>query len=345
MQVHALLFSLSRSTHIDEMCNFYMMYYTNADKGKSFYECFGNDFEKKLESLPAGNDVPLPPNPLLEDEGNGHHHHHGMTTEHKLNDESTEQAQETNADVEQDQYEPLQGIYQIKSRDYHPQSTNRYLRRGGANYPRGIRRNWGPYAPREQHYSNPYIYDYGGNQYSDSVGGGAGSNNYDFRDFYDEVKNQRSRIRRPPSPPSGREEKPHQSGQSHFVGDLNLADSTRTGIGQNRASGSGSSSRLYNHIGDGSQSNPTGVHTGTSYSDGSRLPSQSKVSSGSLSSSLSSGIPGSTVSPMTHNRGVVGDGFSASLGSNRASSPAIQPHQLPKSGTCEYLCRVCCLAG
>ncbi|KAF2346353.1 Copper type II ascorbate-dependent monooxygenase C-terminal [Trinorchestia longiramus] len=66
----------SRNTHIgstkdDEMCNLYLMYYTDTVEGKESATCFGARYRDVLASLPAGNDLPLPPNPLLEEKAHG----------------------------------------------------------------------------------------------------------------------------------------------------------------------------------------------------------------------------------------------------------------------------------
>ena len=60
------------STHKDEMCNFYMMYYTGASVGDTYFACNGHKVQ--TEDFPDGASVPLPPNPLLEGVGNGDLH-------------------------------------------------------------------------------------------------------------------------------------------------------------------------------------------------------------------------------------------------------------------------------
>ncbi|XP_064620125.1 peptidyl-glycine alpha-amidating monooxygenase-like isoform X3 [Lineus longissimus] len=41
------------SHHADEMCNFYMMYYTkNTPKAKSYYQCTGNNYPEMIQNLP-----------------------------------------------------------------------------------------------------------------------------------------------------------------------------------------------------------------------------------------------------------------------------------------------------
>ena len=66
------MITLYRATHTDEMCNFYLMYYTDVDHGDAFGMCGINQYPYLLRELPPGNDVPLPPNPLLESKAAGH---------------------------------------------------------------------------------------------------------------------------------------------------------------------------------------------------------------------------------------------------------------------------------
>lgn len=59
------------------------MYYTeyqNALEGQS-PACIGIQYSQLVDSLPPGNDVPLPPNPELEQQafGGGNHHHTAIT--------------------------------------------------------------------------------------------------------------------------------------------------------------------------------------------------------------------------------------------------------------------------
>lgn len=62
-----------RSTANDEMCNFYMMYYTDAQHGMPYGEC--SSWVPELSSeFPPDSDVPLPPNPLLEEVVSGEQH-------------------------------------------------------------------------------------------------------------------------------------------------------------------------------------------------------------------------------------------------------------------------------
>lgn len=63
------------STADDEMCNLYLMYYTNRDKGSESGGCGGEFFPSVTVNLPADSDVPLPPNPLLEEHAHGQNKH------------------------------------------------------------------------------------------------------------------------------------------------------------------------------------------------------------------------------------------------------------------------------
>lgn len=65
------------ATHTDEMCNLYMMYYTDeAAGGVPFLECANSELPEDVAALPAGSDVPLPRNVTLEEHAAGHNHGH-----------------------------------------------------------------------------------------------------------------------------------------------------------------------------------------------------------------------------------------------------------------------------
>ncbi|XP_076465980.1 peptidyl-glycine alpha-amidating monooxygenase B-like [Babylonia areolata] len=64
------------ATGRDEMCNFYIMFYTDTSVEEPSGQCGGSDFGDLVSNLPADSDVTLPPQPLLEAEAHGHHHHH-----------------------------------------------------------------------------------------------------------------------------------------------------------------------------------------------------------------------------------------------------------------------------
>lgn len=58
-------------THNDEMCNFYLMYYTDSHSGRSYYSCVDNAVAELAMKLPSDSDVPLPPDPYLDEIGEG----------------------------------------------------------------------------------------------------------------------------------------------------------------------------------------------------------------------------------------------------------------------------------
>ncbi len=60
------------STANDEMCNLYIMYYTNAKVGHPFGLCVDTQFKDLTKYLPVGSDEPLPPNPELEEHAHNH---------------------------------------------------------------------------------------------------------------------------------------------------------------------------------------------------------------------------------------------------------------------------------
>lgn len=70
------------ATADDEMCNFYIMYYTVAGTTLSSNTCAGNNIPDLLDGIPADSDVELPPNPLLESAAHGHHGHMGSPLGH-----------------------------------------------------------------------------------------------------------------------------------------------------------------------------------------------------------------------------------------------------------------------
>lgn len=53
------------STAGDEMCNLYLMYYTDGKDGSPYQTCTEQCGMPAI--YPEGSDVPLPPNPLLEE--------------------------------------------------------------------------------------------------------------------------------------------------------------------------------------------------------------------------------------------------------------------------------------
>ncbi|KAL8575177.1 hypothetical protein ACOMHN_042487 [Nucella lapillus] len=73
------------ATGNDEMCNFYIMFYTNASVDAPSGQCGGVDSQALVDHLPKDSDVTLPPRPWLEEEAHGHHHHHPMQPQHETN--------------------------------------------------------------------------------------------------------------------------------------------------------------------------------------------------------------------------------------------------------------------
>ncbi|XP_046373595.2 peptidyl-glycine alpha-amidating monooxygenase A-like isoform X2 [Haliotis rufescens] len=60
----------------DEMCNFIIMFKAEANTKSLFPFCGGNTYPDLVRKLPPDSAVPLPRNPLLEEEAQGHDHHH-----------------------------------------------------------------------------------------------------------------------------------------------------------------------------------------------------------------------------------------------------------------------------
>ncbi|XP_047741152.1 peptidyl-glycine alpha-amidating monooxygenase B [Hyalella azteca] len=78
------------STKNDEMCNLYLMYYTDTDKGQEGAVCGGNAFPEVLANLPPDNDLPLPPNPMLEMKAHGENTNKNVSVTYKPLAESSE---------------------------------------------------------------------------------------------------------------------------------------------------------------------------------------------------------------------------------------------------------------
>ena len=66
------------------------MYYMNAtmEKQRRQDTCANVNVQSAIWNLPDNADVPLPPNPALEDIATGHHHHHAMTGDNNEGDNS-----------------------------------------------------------------------------------------------------------------------------------------------------------------------------------------------------------------------------------------------------------------
>ncbi len=63
------------STAGDEMCNLYLMFYTESrNPDDHFIQCMDEQFPEITAALPADSDVPLPRNKILEEHAMGHGH-------------------------------------------------------------------------------------------------------------------------------------------------------------------------------------------------------------------------------------------------------------------------------
>ncbi|XP_045113958.1 peptidyl-glycine alpha-amidating monooxygenase B-like isoform X5 [Portunus trituberculatus] len=73
------------STAADEMCNLYLMYYTDPRLGSEFSACGMETYPMITKNLPPDSDVPLPPNPLLEEHAKGKNLHKEQAFEYSIN--------------------------------------------------------------------------------------------------------------------------------------------------------------------------------------------------------------------------------------------------------------------
>lgn len=62
-----------------------MMYYVEGPA--DFLQCWDNRLPEEARTIPDDSKVPLPPNPLLDEQAGGHHHHHGMSGDEGLEGE------------------------------------------------------------------------------------------------------------------------------------------------------------------------------------------------------------------------------------------------------------------
>ncbi|KAI8731264.1 alpha-amidating enzyme precursor 2, partial [Biomphalaria glabrata] len=67
------------STGIDEMCNYYIMFYTDSFVADPSGECAFNELTQLTgKNFTIDVSIPLPPNPALEEAAIGSHHHAGI---------------------------------------------------------------------------------------------------------------------------------------------------------------------------------------------------------------------------------------------------------------------------
>ena len=64
---------IGSSTHNDEMCNLYVMFFTENGQ-RTFFMCGENSFPRLFDDIPAGNDVPLPADQYLDAVATGQVH-------------------------------------------------------------------------------------------------------------------------------------------------------------------------------------------------------------------------------------------------------------------------------
>ncbi|KAG0719757.1 Peptidyl-glycine alpha-amidating monooxygenase [Chionoecetes opilio] len=77
------------STAADEMCNLYLMYYTDLKTGSEFSACPRETYPMITKNLPPDSDVPLPPNPLLEEHAMGVNKHKEQPFTYTVGDDKT----------------------------------------------------------------------------------------------------------------------------------------------------------------------------------------------------------------------------------------------------------------
>ncbi|XP_043195701.1 peptidyl-glycine alpha-amidating monooxygenase-like isoform X4 [Amphibalanus amphitrite] len=127
------------ATSADEMCNLYVMYYTDAEKGRSAFACMGENVPELTDALPANSDQPLPPNPLLEEHAK-HTHKEDMTKTLQYNVAATGSSagaadMQSEQQPEQPELQPIGTV--LNPDDYEPGRIAKAL--GGVQFVH----NWG----------------------------------------------------------------------------------------------------------------------------------------------------------------------------------------------------------
>lgn len=77
-------FTAMGSTANDEMCNLYIMYFTNAKVGRTFGLCVDTQIKALVSRLPPDSDEPLPRNPELEEHAHNHFSNNRATSDQKI---------------------------------------------------------------------------------------------------------------------------------------------------------------------------------------------------------------------------------------------------------------------
>ena len=148
------------------------MFFTEYGTKNTFIECFDNADPSLFQHIPAGNDVPPPPNPALDMVAAGHR-------QHAMAGDSPETPASSSNDGDGDDvrqpvmYSGIRNAPQFRL-------SNMYTRDGGRGGRDGGSRDGG---------NDDYYYDFGD---GDDVTGGRWRNN----DFYYQVGNQRNRYRK-----------------------------------------------------------------------------------------------------------------------------------------------------
>lgn len=112
------------STAADEMCNLYLMYYTDPSLGSEFSSCGWETYPIITHNLPPDNDVPLPPNPLLEEHAKGQNLHKEHPFEYSISKDEpikVEKKGHTHQYLQDNRYPAKPGGYEYEDATNYPQ--------------------------------------------------------------------------------------------------------------------------------------------------------------------------------------------------------------------------------
>ncbi|XP_045113956.1 peptidyl-glycine alpha-amidating monooxygenase B-like isoform X3 [Portunus trituberculatus] len=112
------------STAADEMCNLYLMYYTDPRLGSEFSACGMETYPMITKNLPPDSDVPLPPNPLLEEHAKGKNLHKEQAFEYSINKDEpikVEKKGHTHQYLQDNRYQAKPGGYEYEDATNYPQ--------------------------------------------------------------------------------------------------------------------------------------------------------------------------------------------------------------------------------
>ncbi|KAK3098853.1 hypothetical protein FSP39_023767 [Pinctada imbricata] len=180
-----------RSTYIgatanDEMCNFYIMFYMDANTRLQYHSCAGNNFPSLIRNMPKDADVPLPPNPALEEAAHGHHGHMGNPEGHDEEVKTTPKAT-PKPTLAPTTAKPTTENFDIGNVIDDILSNNKYI------HPNALSRN-------TDLVNQDNIYQ----QESDGMYPREFIPDYNMNDYYNELENQRARKRFHSSPYASR---------------------------------------------------------------------------------------------------------------------------------------------